>query len=131
MHLPSRTSMLFLLGLILACYIILSWIAGLRTPENATFRDWFELIGSIIIVAFILGYSILQRFGSPLPSRTSMLILLYFILACYIILSWIAGLRTSENASTRERLEPIASIIIVAFVLRYFILKRFRSSTPS
>jgi len=68
MRLPSRISMIMLLFFIVACSILLSWIAGFYTPGNATFRDWYQLIAAIVIVACVLGYFIIKRFRSP---RTS------------------------------------------------------------
>jgi len=41
---------------------IVGWIFGFYTPENATFRDWYELIASISVVVFVLVYSAVKRF---------------------------------------------------------------------
>ena len=61
MHLPSRGSMIVLIFFVVACYVILWWVAGVYTPENATFRDWYELIAAIAIVVCVLGYFIIKR----------------------------------------------------------------------
>ena len=62
MQLPSRASVILLLFFLIACSILLSWIAGFYTPENATLRDWSQLIAAIATVAFVLGYYIIKRF---------------------------------------------------------------------
>ncbi len=57
-----RTSIIILIFFVVACSILLSWIAGFYTPENATFRDWYELIAAIVVVACVLGYLIIKRY---------------------------------------------------------------------
>jgi hypothetical protein len=59
-----------------------------------------------------------------LPSRGSMIVLIFFVVACYTILWWIAGFYTSESATFRDWYELIAAIAIVVCVLGYFVIKR-------
>jgi len=68
MGLPSRTTVIILIFFFVACSILLGWIAGFYTPENATFRDWYQLAAAIVTVACVLGYFIIKRSRSP---RTS------------------------------------------------------------
>ncbi len=65
MNLPSRTTVVVLLFFLVACSILASWVFGFYTPENATFRDWYELIASIGFVVFALVYFALKRFRGP------------------------------------------------------------------
>ena len=53
--------MILLLFFVVACSILLSWIAGFYSPESATFRDWCELIAAIAIVVCVLGYFVIKR----------------------------------------------------------------------
>jgi hypothetical protein len=62
MNLPSRTTVIVLIFFLAACSLLVGWIFGFYTPENATFRDWYELIASISVVVFVLAYSAVKRF---------------------------------------------------------------------
>jgi uncharacterized membrane protein len=59
-----------------------------------------------------------------LPSRGSMIVLMFFVVACYVIFWWVAGFYTPEKATFRDWSELIAAIAIVMCVLGYFIVKR-------
>jgi hypothetical protein len=50
-----------------------------------------------------------------LPPRNILMILLFFLAACWILIGWLTGFYTVESATLREWGELIASIFVVVF----------------
>jgi cation transporter-like permease len=46
--------LLVFLIVLLCIAVIAFWVIGFRTPQNATFRDWFVLVGAVVILGAII-----------------------------------------------------------------------------